>query len=228
MKRRTIILSVAGLGMAAGLLAVPRHWRSTALQLALDPNPAPPPPEVHPFAAAEPWATKLIAAAESQIGVTIRYDGHYEKIPYPGGDVPMTYGVCTDVVIRAYRAGLAIDLQQHVHQDMQREFSAYPHRWGLTRPDSNIDHRRVPNLQTYLTRQGASLPVTASPADYRPGDLVTMLLPGRLPHIAIVSHHPSSDGARPLCLHNIGAGTRLDDVLFAYDLDGHFRFSRAT
>jgi uncharacterized protein len=201
--RRTLVLGVAALG----------GMRATAM--------------AGPFADPAPWAARLIAAGEAQIGVTTRYDGHYEVIGYPGGDVPLDYGVCTDVIVRAYRAGLGIDLQKLVHEDMRRNFGAYPRRWGLKSPDSNIDHRRVPNLQAFLARQHAALKVTAAAADYRPGDLVTMRLPGNLPHIALVTHHPGDGGARPMCIHNIGAGTRLEDVLFAYELDGHYRFPAA-
>lgn len=174
---------------------------------------------------AETWAAKLVAAAEAQIGQTLRYDGSYVKIAYPGGDVPLEYGVCTDVVIRAYRAGLGIDLQKLVHEDMRRNFSAYPARWGLKKPDPNIDHRRVPNLQTFFRRQSAELAISAEPGDYRAGDLVTMVLPGNLPHIAIVSEGLNDDRSRPLLIHNIGAGAKKEDVLFAFEVTGHYRFT---
>ncbi len=178
-----------------------------------------------PPARAEGWAERLVAAAETQIGQTLRYDGSYAKIAYPGGDVPLEYGVCTDVVVRAYRAGLGFDLQKLVHEDMRRNFAAYPARWGLKKPDPNIDHRRVPNLQTFFKRRGAELTVSPDSGDYLAGDLVTMMLPGNLPHIAIVSGDRIEGGSRPLLIHNIGAGTQKEDVLFSYDVTGHFRFT---
>jgi uncharacterized protein len=169
-------------------------------------------------------ALKLISAAETQIGLTLNYDPNYTKIDYPGGDVPLERGVCTDVIIRAYRQALAIDLQKLVHEDMKNSLSAYPTKWGLRRTDSNIDHRRVPNLQTFFTRQNAELPISKSAIDYKPGDLITMLLPGSLTHIALITHYANSDGTKPLCIHNIGGGAKLEDVLFTYPLTGHYRF----
>ena len=174
--------------------------------------------------APEPWADRLVAAAESQIGVTVVYDPAYARLAYPGGDVPRERGVCTDVVVRAYRDAFGLDLQKLVHEDMARAFRAYPQNWGLSRPDRNIDHRRVPNLATFFTRHNAGLPVTGSAEDYLPGDIVTQMLPGRLTHIGIVTHRDSGDRQRPLMVHNIGAGTRLEDVLFAFEITGHFRF----
>ncbi len=178
-------------------------------------------------ARAEGWAQKLVAAAEHQIGRTVIYDPAYVRLEYPGGDVATERGVCTDVVIRAYRRGLNLDLQKLVHEDMARNFAAYPQSWRLTRPDPNIDHRRVPNLQVFFKRKGAALAASGLAGDYRPGDLVTMKLPGNLPHIAIVSDHMSDDGSRPMLVHNIGAGARLEDVLFAFEVTGHYRFSGA-
>lgn len=226
MNRRAVLAGVLSIGAAAGYSAafVPPHRLEVAKQLLLDPTPAKPGHDPDPFAEAENWAARLIAAAESQIGRTVRYNPAYVAIPYPGGDVPPDRGVCTDVIIRAYREGLATDLQKLVHEDMRTDFAAYPRRWGLTRPDRNIDHRRVPNLETYFTRAGAALPVTPNPADYRPGDIVTMMLSGRLPHIALVTHRANADRSRSLLIHNIGAGARLEDVLFTFDLHGHFRF----
>ena len=173
---------------------------------------------------AEGWQEKLVAAAESQIGRTIRYDPAYVKIGYPGGDVPIELGVCTDVIIRAYRDGLGLDLQKLVHEDMARNFAAYPGIWGLTKPDRNIDHRRVPNLQAFFRRKGAALPVPDSAGNFAPGDLVTMMLPGNLPHIAIVSAQMNEAGTRPLVIHNIGGGTRREDVLSSYRITGRYRF----
>jgi len=127
---------------------------------------------------------QVIAAAIAQTGQRVRYDGTYRRIPYPGGDVPPEIGVCTDVVIRAYRA-VGVDLQQRVHEDMTRAFAAYPRLWGLSHPDANIDHRRVPNLQTYFRRRGVEERVTSDPQHYVAGDLVTWMLPGNLPHIGL-------------------------------------------
>jgi len=170
-------------------------------------------------------ALKLVAAARAQIGVTLSYNPAYIRLAYPGGDLPADRGVCTDVIVRAYRSALNLDLQRLVHEDMKSAFAAYPRQWGLTRPDPNIDHRRVPNLQAFLRRNGLSLPVTDNPADYRPGDLVTQMLPGNLPHIAVVSDRRSPDGARPLVIHNIGAGAREEDRLFEFPITGHYRFA---
>lgn len=169
----------------------------------------------------DPAAQRLVEAARGQIGITLGYDGSYRRLDYPGGDVPIETGVCTDVVVRALRA-LGFDLQVAVHEDMRAHFARYPQNWGLRRPDRNIDHRRVPNLETWLRRQGAALGASDDPADYQPGDIVSWRLPGGLPHIGIVSDR-HVDG-RPLILHNIGAGTREEDILFAYPIEGRFRW----
>jgi len=174
-------------------------------------------------ARAEPaHALDLVAAARAQVGVTLIYDPSYQQIAYPMGDVPMVRGVCSDVVIRAFRA-VGVDLQQELHRDMKRHFTAYPKTWGLAKPDSNIDHRRVPNLATWFKRQGYDLPVSQDAATYQPGDIVTWVLGGGQPHIGIVSDRRSEDGARPLVIHNIGWGAREDDALFEYRITGHFR-----
>jgi uncharacterized protein len=167
-------------------------------------------------------ATPLVLAAIAQTSRAGTYDGSYRHIAYPGGDVPADVGVCTDVVIRAYRA-LGIDLQVKVHEDMRRAFRAYPQLWGLSGPDANIDHRRVPNLQTYFRRAGAVLSVSSEANEYRAGDLVTWMLPGNLPHIGIVSHRSSQSGT-PLVVHNIGRGPQIEDMLFAYPITGHYRY----
>src|SRR6218665_1768711 len=171
-------------------------------------------------AAAPVWADgfdpqRLVAAAHAQAEHTKSYDGSYRRMSYPNGDVPMETGVCSDVVVRAYRA-LGTDLQKKVHEDMKAHFALYPKTWGLRAPDTNIDHRRVPNLQVFFTRHGKSLPVSASAAGYKPGDIVTWNLaaPARmLPHIGIVSDQRTADGARPLIVHNIGQGVRTEDIL---------------
>ncbi|HYE46929.1 MAG TPA: DUF1287 domain-containing protein [Caulobacter sp.] len=170
--------------------------------------------------AEETWATKLVAAAAAQIGETLTYDPAYATLAYPGGDVPRDRGVCTDVVIRAYRDGLGIDLQQRVHQDMAANFAAYPGTWGLRRPDRSIDHRRVPNLETFLRRAGAVLPAGTP---WRAGDLATQRLPGNLPHILVVDSRMAAAG-RPYAIHNVGAGARREDVLAAWPIVGHFRW----
>ena len=168
---------------------------------------------------------KLVAAAIERTRHRVTYDGSYHRLAYPMGDVPATIGVCTDVVIRAYRAGLGIDLQQRVHEDMKRAFGAYPKIWGLSRPDPNIDHRRVPNLETFLKRHGDTLPITDNPDDYRPGDIVTWRLTGNtLPHIGIVTDSRSAITGNPIIAHNIGRGPELSDMLFDYRVSGHFRY----
>lgn len=204
-------------GLCAAALAAPFVARSR-LAAELQPSPA----SAAPLLVAEPWAAKLIDAAEAQIGVTTRYDPAYVQLAYPMGDVPEDRGVCTDVIIRAYRTAFALDLQQRVHEDMRTAFADYPKIWGLARPDRNIDHRRVPNLERFLDRKRSALPVTQVAADYRPGDLVTQRLPGNLPHIAIISRSAGPDG-RPLVVHNIGGGARLEDTLFGFPIVGHFR-----
>lgn len=173
------------------------------------------------------WAAvdggRLVEAARTQVGVTLGYDPAYRRIAYPGGDVPLATGVCTDVVIRALRAQ-GLDLQRRVHEDMRRHFSAYPRHWGLKRPDPNIDHRRVPNLMTWFDRQGLSLKVGQAAADYQPGDIVTWDLGRGLQHIGIISDRRSREGT-PLALHNIGQGTQEEDILFRWPILGHYRFA---
>ncbi|MHA7777748.1 DUF1287 domain-containing protein [Roseibium sp. M-1] len=234
MKRRTFLFGfgILAAGGAMAATAVPRHRLETAFQVARSSlaGPAAPPEPLAlqaAWATTDPWAEKLIAAAEEQIGVTVIYDPAYVSLKFPNGDLPRERGVCTDVVVRAYRDAFGFDLQSAVNADMKANFAAYPKIWGLRRPDRNIDHRRVPNLQTYLKRRGAALSVSQEPAGYLPGDLVSQMLPGNLPHIAIVSHHPSPDGKRPMLIHNIGAGTRLEDRLFEFEITGHYRFRPA-
>jgi uncharacterized protein YijF (DUF1287 family) len=168
-------------------------------------------------------AQRLVAAARKQIGVTLRYDPAYTVLAFPNGDVDRAKGVCTDVVIRAFRDALALDLQALVNADMRANFRAYPKNWGLGRPDRNIDHRRVPNLATYWRRQRAAVPVTSDPADWRPGDIFTQMVGGRLPHTGIVSDRKNVTGT-PLVIHNIGGGAREEDALFDHPLTGHFRW----
>lgn len=176
-----------------------------------------------PAASAQSFGMRLSDAALERTRHRVRYVPAYVRIPYPGGDVPADTGVCTDEVIRAYRT-LGIDLQQKVHEDMLRNFEQYPHVWNLPRPDANIDHRRVPNLQAFFRRKGVVAPRSQAPADYVPGDLVTWDLGGGIPHIGIVVSRRSPDGKRLMVVHNIGAGPRLEDVLFAWKITGHYRY----
>lgn len=176
------------------------------------------------LARAQDAAQSLVAAARAQIGVTTIYDPAYVSLDYPMGDVPRDRGVCTDVVIRAFRDALSLDLQQLVHEDMRADFGAYPAIWGLKRTDRNIDHRRVPNLMTFFSRKGASFDIEGDRA-LKPGDLVTMLVPPALPHIVIVSDRMAPDGTRPLVIHNIGGGTQEEDRLAHFEWTGWYRFS---
>ncbi len=155
----------------------------------------------------------------------VQYDPAYFRIPYPNGDVPTDKGVCTDVIIRAYRKQ-GIDLQKEVHEDMKSHFSAYPKIWGLTRTDKNIDHRRVPNLMTFFKRQGRGMPITTNPKDYLPGDIVCWKLSGGATHIGIVVKNTTADGQRNLIVHNIGRGQVLEDCLFNYKIIGHYRYEK--
>lgn len=174
-------------------------------------------------AAATPKATRLIAAARAQIGVTTRYDPAYTPLRYPGGDVPRERGTCTDVVVRAYRDAFGLDLQALVHDDMRAAFAAYPHAWGLTAPDPNIDHRRVPNLRTWFSRRHAALPVPRETSGWRPGDVFTSLIGGHGTHIGLVSDRIGPRG--PLIVHNIGAGTREEDALLDWPITGRYRWA---
>jgi uncharacterized protein YijF (DUF1287 family) len=166
-------------------------------------------------------ANKLVAAARNQIGVTIEYDPAYRQLDYPNGDVPKKTGVCADVVVRALREQ-GIDLQKEVHEDMKRNFSAYPQRWGLTKPDANIDHRRVPNLMTYLRRKGYSQSGSEKAEQFSAGDIVTWDLGRGVTHIGIVSDRRTAKGV-PLVIHNIGRGTQEEDILFRFQVIGHYR-----
>jgi uncharacterized protein YijF (DUF1287 family) len=168
---------------------------------------------------------KLADAAIERTHHAIRYDPSYVRIPYPGGDVPADTGVCTDEVIRTFRA-LGIDLQKEVHEDMERNYSDYPGKrtWSLSHSDSNIDHRRVPNLMVFFNRKGETLSITGRGEDYSPGDLVTWDLGGGVPHIGIVTGQRSEPRGRYMVVHNIGRGPMLEDVLFAWKITGHFRY----
>ena len=175
-------------------------------------------------------AQQLVAQARAQVGVTLGYDPHYVRLPYPGGDVPRSTGVCADVIVRAYRDALRLDLQQLVHEDMARAFAAYPHTWGSVQPDPNIDHRRVLNLEAFWRRASAelfvapgALPGDAFPGPLQPGDLVTWRLDARLPHVAIITE----GGGTPRVVHNIGGGAQeLELAAFrSHRAHGHYRWA---
>lgn len=168
---------------------------------------------------------KLSDSAIAIIDNKIEYDPAYYKISYPNGDVPKGKGVCTDVVIRAYRK-LGIDLQKEVHIDMSKNFAKYPKTWGLKSTDTNIDHRRVPNLQTFFTRHGEVKAVTEKAEDYKPGDIVTWMINDKLPHIGIVVNKKTLIGNRYLIVHNVGNGQVMEDCLFKYKLTGHYRYKK--
>ncbi|MEL1252564.1 DUF1287 domain-containing protein [Flavobacterium sp. DGU38] len=168
---------------------------------------------------------KLSEAAISIIDPSIQYDPAYFAIKYPNGDIPEGKGVCTDVIIRAYRK-LGIDLQKEVHEDMNANFAVYPNlkKWGMTKTDTNIDHRRVPNLEVFFERKGTKLPVSENAKDYKTGEIVTWVIKDKLPHIGIVTNKKSDDGERNLIVHNVGGGQVLEDCLFAYKIVGHFKY----
>ena len=184
----------------------------------------PPKPIVKPLPDNSPPQLKqMLDGAIAQAGVTTGYDPAYVALEYPGGDVPENTGVCSDVVVRAFRKA-GVDLQKEIHEDMKAARSEYPKKWGASNPDRNIDHRRVLNLMTYFTRQRKSLPISSGATDYQPGDIVSWELTSGIDHIGIVTNMMSDSGDRYLIVHNIGAGTRIEDVLFAWTIKGHYRF----
>lgn len=170
---------------------------------------------------------QLSNAAISVIDASIQYDPSYFSIPYPNGDVPKNKGVCTDVVIRSYRK-LDIDLQKEVHEDMIKNFALYPNlkKWGLKKCDTNIDHRRVPNLEIFFTRKGKKLSISDNGNDYKTGELVTWMIGKKFPHIGIITHLKSDDGKRPMIVHNVGSGQVLEDCLFDWKIVGHFKYEK--
>lgn len=171
------------------------------------------------------FSSKLSNATISLTNDKVVYDPSYFVLKYPNGDVPADKGVCTDVVIRAYRK-LGIDLQKEVHEDMLKNFAKYPKKWGLKRPDKNIDHRRVPNLRVFFAKFGKMKPTTTDAKDYAPGDIVTWDLPHNLTHIGIVVDKKSADGKRYMIVHNIGAGQVLEDCLFSWPITGHYQYEK--
>ena len=184
----------------------------------------PPHPNIRPLPAnASPQLKQMLDGAIAQAGVTTSYDPSYVSLDYPGGDVPQETGVCSDVVVRAFRKA-GIDLQKEIHEDMKAARSDYPTKWGATTTDANIDHRRVLNLMAYFRRHGKSLPVIFSGADYQPGDIVAWDLTMGIDHIGIVTNILSDSGDHYLIVHNIGTGTRVEDVLFNWTIKGHYRY----
>ena len=181
--------------------------------------------ELRPLPAnSAPKLKLVIDGAVDQVGKTTSYDSSYQKIEYPNGDVPIETGVCSDVIVRAFRKA-DIDLQKEVHEDMKANFAAYPTKWGMSGPDANIDHRRVPNLETYFARKGKSLATTGSSDSFLPGDIVTWGMgTGGQDHIGMVVNVWYKPTQRYLIVHNIGAGTRMEDVLFAWKITGHYRY----
>jgi uncharacterized protein len=173
--------------------------------------------------AQDDFYSQLVSASLDLTKQNVKYDPGYFSIPYPNGDIPNDKGVCTDVIIRAYRK-LGIDLQKEVHADMKANFSVYPKNWGLSHTDTNIDHRRVPNLMTFFSRKGTTLPITNKPEDYHPGDIVCWDLGGGITHIGIVVNRKSSIDDRYQVVHNIGAGQVLEDCLFRFRIIGHYRY----
>jgi uncharacterized protein len=215
-KRNYLLIVLMGVLAAS---SCQRHTRVVTRKPAVPPN-AP----VTPLPAnAPPQLKQMLEGAIAQAGVTTSYDAAYVALAYPGGDVSETTGVCSDVVVRAFRKA-GIDLQKEIHEDMTAARSDYPTKWGAIGPDSNIDHRRVLNLMAYFRRHGKSLPVSYDAIDYVPGDIVAWDLTIGLDHIGIVTNMVSDSGDRYLIVHNIGAGTRVEDVLFNWTIKGHYRF----
>ena len=214
------VLFVGGCGASHSATSPTRQPVGSAIERAaqqLTPTPRP--------STGSPFLDQFVAAAIDRTNHQVRYDATYFKIDYPGGDVPVEVGVCTDEVIRSYRK-VGVDLQKEVHEDMKSNFGLYPRQWGLTKPDTNIDHRRVPNLMVFFGRKGEELPITDSAKDYAPGDIVTWDLGDGLTHIGIVVHVASSaDSNRYMIVHNIGAGPKMEDVLFGWKITGHYRYT---
>jgi uncharacterized protein YijF (DUF1287 family) len=171
------------------------------------------------------FTRRLVADAIERTHHIVRYEPAYVLIPYPGGDVPADTGVCTDEIIRSYRS-VGVDLQKEVHEDMAQNFDLYPRkwRWLTSHPDTNIDHRRVPNLMVFFARKGESLALSARAEDYAPGDIVTWDLGGGVPHVGIVVDQKSASSGRFMIVHNIGRGPRMEDVLFNWKITGHYRY----
>lgn len=236
MAKILILISFLALtGAAYGLVSPHQrlvvHAKLSDIVHTILPAPRHPGQETHPenAAPATEWAAEFVTAAKDQIGITTQYDGAYQGLDYPMGDIDRRRGVCTDVVIRALRDAHDLDLQVAVHKDMADHFDAYPALWGMTGPDRNIDHRRVPNLRRYFARIGAERPLATTPSatNFRPGDIVTWSFGPGQPHIGIVSTQVDRRSQTPLIIHNAGAGTRMDNILFSYPITGHYRLEGA-
>ena len=173
-------------------------------------------------ASLNPQIKKVVDSGIEQTQYTFNYDPTYTKLDYPGGDVPRDRGVCADVIVRAFRSA-GIDLQKEIHEDMAKHFSAYPNKWGARKPDSNIDHRRVPNLMTFFERSGKSVPISKNIADYLPGDVVAWELDNHLLHIGLVTDAIARGASNYLAVHNIGEGAKVEDVVMAWKIIGHYR-----
>jgi len=217
---------LCGLLLTGGACSVPRavsqRKGQTADAVSRTATPAPQLP-VKPVYES-PVLERLVAAAVERTTHEVEYDGSYFKLDYPNGDVPLDKGVCTDEVIRSYRA-LGIDLQKEVHEDMAANFSRYPTKFGLTTTDTNIDHRRVPNLRVFFERKGRSLPITEAATDYKPGDIVTWDLNASQTHIGIMVDVPSATPGRYMIMHNMGQGPKIEDILFAWKITGHYCYT---
>jgi uncharacterized protein YijF (DUF1287 family) len=197
------------------------HRRAAILAVS---TPTPTPPVVRPLPAdAAPQLKQFLESAVAQSEITTGYDPSYVKIDYPNGDVSSDTGVCSDVVVRAFR-NVGVDLQKEVHEDMQRAWADYPRRWGARGTDTNIDHRRVLNLMKYFERQGKSQPLTDDRADYKPGDVVAWQLSEGVEHIGIVTNLSSQPDKHYLIVHNIGGGVRVEDGLLSWKIIGHYRY----
>jgi uncharacterized protein YijF (DUF1287 family) len=215
------LLVSTGLTLALILLVACQH------QAALTRPPLRPPEqqtEVRALPAnSSPNLKQVVDGAISQVGVTTGYDQSYQRLEYPNGDVPIETGACTDVIVRAFRKA-SVDLQKTIHEDMKSNFSSYPAKWGLSGTDTNIDHRRVPNLQTFFARQGKQVATTGNADTFLPGDVVTWDLGGGVDHVGMVVNVWFKPSQRYLIVHNIGAGTRMEDVLFSWKITGHYRY----
>ncbi|HKQ91138.1 MAG TPA: DUF1287 domain-containing protein [Blastocatellia bacterium] len=201
------LTSCQGVSSSQRAVEVPQRALAEAMQVKTDATPL----------------EKVNAGAIEQTTQTTSYDASYVKLDYPNGDVPLDTGVCADVVVRAFRKA-GIDLQKELHQDMKKNFAKYPQKWGARRPDTNIDHRRVPNLMTWFDRQGKARPVTKDAKDYLPGDVVAWQLDNGLPHIGMVSKIKVGETERYAVVHNIGLGARIEDALFVWKITGHYRY----
>jgi uncharacterized protein YijF (DUF1287 family) len=209
--------------IVSAVLAMASACRAQQVSQTIAPSNSPS-PILKPLPPAAPHELKqLIDGALQQVGITKGYDPSYVSIAYPGGDVAIETGVCSDVLVRAFRKA-GVDLQRLVHEDMVRAWAAYPRNWGNTGPDTNIDHRRVKNLMTFFERQGKSVGITKQNDDYLPADIVSWDLGNGVDHIGIVSNSFLVAGGSPLIVHNIGSGTKIEDVLFAWRITGHYRY----